>query len=155
MFFLSDSQKNAVRSGLIELHNELSRNITIFQSEKVTFISTDDSYSGAYRKSFAEKSVSFVESEVKARVYYNNTDFNDLNTLDSNLKMDAVDGKCVIRVDIDGYKLLEGATKLIVDGKEMVVASSSKPVGNGVFNNLFWDFVLNPTTEELHNEIQG
>lgn len=149
MSLLNDSQKEAVRSQLTILHNELSRDITIFQAEKVTFISTDDSYSGAYKQSFSEKEVSFIESKAKARIYYNNTDFNSLNTLDSNIHSDLIDGKCVVRVDKDGYELLKSAEKVIIDGKEMALTSSSKPVGNGVFNGLFWDFVLNPTTSEV------
>lgn len=149
MFLLNDSQKEAIRSKLTILHNELSRDITIFQAEKVLFISTDDSYSGAYKDNFSKKDITFVENTIRARVYYNNTDFNDLNTLDSNINMNSIDGKCVIRVDKEGYELLKSAEKAIVDGKEMSLASSSKPVGNGVFNDLFWDFVLNPVTSEV------
>lgn len=146
---LNDYQKEAIRSKLTILHNELSRNITVFQAEKTLFISTDDSYSGAYKQSFSEKKVIFVENDIKARVYYNNTDFNSLNTLDSNIHTNLVDGKCVVRVDKEGYELLKNAEKVVIDGKEMSLTSSSKPVGNGVFNGLFWDFVLSPNTSEV------
>lgn len=146
---LNDSQKEAIRSKLTILHNELSRDITIFQAEKILFISTDDSYSGAYKHSLSQKKVVYTENNVKARIYYNNTDFNSLNTLDSNIHANLVDGKCVVRVDKEGYELLKNAEKVIIDGKEMTLTSSSKPVGNGVFNGLFWDFILSPDTSEV------
>lgn len=149
MSFLSDSQREEVRSQLIALHNELSRNISVFQAEKQTFISTDESYSGAYKKSFGDKEVEYSEQEIKARIYYKDTNLDTFEVLDANISTAAVDGQCLIRVEEQGYEIMKYAEKVIVDGKEMKVISSSKPVGNGVFNGLFWDFLLEPVTSEV------
>jgi hypothetical protein len=146
---LSDAQNEAVKTGLLALHEELARDITVFMADKVTYLSTDAHYSGVYRRSLAQKQVKFSEKVVKARVYYSNTELNDFSVLSANLDLKIESGKCVIRVLDDGYEFLKEAKEVVVDGKKMTIESASKPVGNGVFNQLFWDFVLQPITEEV------
>lgn len=148
MSLLSSIQQEQVKAGLLALHDELSREIKIYQVDEKIIINTDENYSYAYDNTNAEVESNIVENTVKARVYYADMLLSDMNSLDANLRLKIVEGKTVIRVTDDGRKLLNSADSVTLDGKKMIVESSSKPSGNGIFNNIFWDFTLNPKTNE-------
>jgi hypothetical protein len=153
--YLNENIKNSISNSLLRMHDTFARKIYIFKNAEKTIISTSANYNPIYGKTNAGSrgnvNYKMVKEEHFARVYYDKEDQEYLggdsaeSKSSSQNKIILSKGSIKIVVKIDGYRSLQEARRVEVDGRIFVIKSGGSH--SGFPANEFYSFYLTPIDE--------
>jgi hypothetical protein len=151
--YLNENIKNSISNSLLRMHDTFARKIYIFKNAEKTIISTSANYNPIYGKtnvgSRGSVNYKMLKEEHFARVYYQKEDqeylANDGSQSSSQNKIILPKGSIKIVVKIDGYRSLQEARRVEVDGRIFAIKSGGSH--SGFPANEFYSFYLTPIDE--------
>jgi hypothetical protein len=151
--FLSENQKNNIKSIIDQIHDTFSREITVFKIGKRTTIASSPTYNAVYRQQSANSALTEVSQTFMARIKYVNMEEEFLNNSragnDKNNggqdKIILPTGTVKIKVNLEGFNYIKEAKRVELDGRRFAIKSDGKPLG--MFGPQYYEFILTPIDE--------
>lgn len=144
--FLTQNQKENIKSIIDRIHETFARDITVFKIGTRTAISSSQNYNFIYRQQSTNTETTEVFQTFKARIKYVSAEEQLLP--DGNAGQDKIilpAGSVKIKVDINGYNYLKEAKRVEFDGFRFSIKSDGKPLG--MFGPQYYEFLLLPIDE--------
>lgn len=147
--FLSSSEITEIERLYDKLHETFSEKITVYKNGKKTLIAHDPKYNAVYGRNNSGKrdSVEYtVLSETfDARVYYIKAEEELFNNENSQIKVVTPKGSVKVIVKKDGFKYIQEARRVELDGRRFSIETDGAPYG--LTSNIFYTFYLTPLDE--------
>jgi hypothetical protein len=152
--FLSENQKNNIKSIIDQIHDTFSREITVFKIGQRTAIASSPTYNSLYRQQSANSLTTEVSQTFQARIKY--VDMSEELLPNSNAggtkasssgqdKIILPTGTVKIKVNLEGFNYVKEAKRIELDGRRFSIKSDGKPLG--MFGPQYYEFVLTPIDE--------
>ncbi len=144
--FLSQNQKDNIKSIIDRIHDTFAREITVFKIGTRTAIASSQNYNFVYRQQSANTVTTEVSQTFFARIKYVSAEEQILP--DPKAGQDKIiipAGSVKIKVNLDGYNYLKEAKRVEFDGFRFSIKSDGKPLG--MFGPQYYEFVLLPIDE--------
>ena len=151
--FLSENQKNNIRSIIDQIHDTFAREITVFKIGQRTVIASSPTYNALYRQQSVNTSTTEVSQTFQARIKYvdigeeflsNSKAGNDSNNGGQD-KIIIPTGTVKIKVNLEGFNYVKEAKRVELDGRRFAIKSDGKPLG--MFGPQYYEFILTPIDE--------
>lgn len=130
---LTAAEKTAINSALSNVHDTFARDIYIFVKESSS-VPAELNYNPLYGR--AKNSVSIPSADdvltkytFAARIYYNNTQPEEIVDANAQMNLLASDGKIRIKVTSAAYEKIKICSKIEVDGQLYIVDGDPKVIG--------------------------
>lgn len=149
--FLSQNQKNNIKSIIDQIHDTFSREITVFKIGQRVAISSSQNYNALYRQQSSNTSTTEVSQTFQARIKYVEMSEELLQDSSSNARSAGQDkiilptGTVKIKVNLEGYEYVREAKRVELDGRRFSIKSDGKPLG--MFGPQYYEFILIPMDE--------
>lgn len=144
--FLSENQKNNIKSIIDQIHDTFAREITVFKIGQRTAISSSPTYNALYRQQSSNTSTTEVSKAFFARIKY--VDMNEELLKNPNPGQDKIimpTGVVKIKVNLEGFNYVKEAKRVELDGRRFSIKSDGKPLG--MFGPQYYEFILTPLDE--------
>lgn len=144
--FLSENQKNNIKSIIDQIHDTFAREITVFKIGQRTAISSSPTYNALYRQQSSNTSTTEVSKTFFARIKY--VDMNEellKNPSPGQDKIILPIGTVKIKVNLEGFNYVKEAKRVELDGRRFSIKSDGKPLG--MFGPQYYEFILTPLDE--------
>ncbi len=145
--FLSQNQKNNIKSIIDQIHDTFAREITVFKIGQRTVIASSPTYNSLYRQQTLNSATTEVSQTFQARIKY--VEMNEELLKDSSAagqdKIILPSGTVKIKVNLEGYEYVREAKRIELDGKRFSIKSDGKPLG--MFGPQYYEFILIPIDE--------
>lgn len=151
--FLSENQKNNIKSIIDQIHDTFAREITVFKIGQRTVIASSPTYNALYRQQSANTVTTEISKTFQARIKYvdigeeflsNSRAGNDSNNGGQD-KIIIPTGTVKIKVNLEGFNYVKEAKRVELDGRRFAIKSDGKPLG--MFGPQYYEFVLTPIDE--------
>lgn len=143
--FLSENQKNNIKSIIDQIHDTFAREITVFKIGQRTVISSSPIYNSLYRQQTANSATTEVSKVFQARIKYVEMKEELLRDSAGQDKIILPAGTVKIKVNLEGYEYVREAKRIELDGKRFSIKSDGKPLG--MFGPQYYEFILIPMDE--------
>lgn len=150
--FLSENQKNNIKSIIDQIHDTFAREITVFKIGQRTAIASSPTYNALYRQQSSNSSTTEVSQTFSARIKYVEMNEELLQDSSSNSSYSAGQDKIIlpagtvkIKVNLEGYEYVREAKRIELDGRRFSIKSDGKPLG--MFGPQYYEFILIPMDE--------
>lgn len=150
--FLSENQKNNIKSIIDQIHDTFAREITVFKIGQRVAISSSPSYNALYRQQSSNTSTTEVSQTFQARIKYVEMNEELLQDSASNSTYSSGQDKIIlpagtvkIKVNLEGYEYVREAKRVELDGRRFSIKSDGKPLG--MFGPQYYEFILIPMDE--------
>lgn len=153
--FLSQNQKNNIKSIIDQIHDTFSREITVFKIGQRVTIASSPTYNSLYRQQSSNVSTTEISKTFQARIKYvemNEELFQKSTAKSSSANSSAGQDKIIlpsgtvkIKVDLEGYEYVREAKRIELDGRRFSIKSDAKPLG--MFGPQYYEFILIPIDE--------
>lgn len=150
--FLSENQKNNIKSIIDQIHDTFARDITVFKIGQRTAIASSPTYNALYRQQSSNSATTEVSQTFSARIKYVEMNEELLQDSSANSSYSAGQDKIIlpagtvkIKVNLEGYEYIREAKRVELDGRRFSIKSDGKPLG--MFGPQYYEFVLIPMDE--------
>ena len=150
--FLSQNQKNNIKSIIDQIHDTFAREITVFKIGQRVAISSSPNYNALYRQQSSNTSTTEVSQTFQARIKYVEMNEELLQDSSSNSAYSSGQDKIIlpagtvkIKVNLEGYEYVREAKRVELDGRRFSIKSDGKPLG--MFGPQYYEFILIPMDE--------
>lgn len=150
--FLSENQKNNIKSIIDQIHDTFAREITVFKIGQRVAISSSPNYNALYRQQSSNTSTTEVSQTFQARIKYVEMNEELLQDSSSNSAYSSGQDKIIlpagtvkIKVNLEGYEYVREAKRVELDGRRFSIKSDGKPLG--MFGPQYYEFILIPMDE--------
>jgi hypothetical protein len=151
--FLSENQKNNIKSIIDQIHDTFAREITVFKIGQRTVIASSPSYNALYRQQSVNTATVEVSQTFQARIKYvdmgeeflQNSRSGGLQSGGGQDKIILPTGTVKIKVNLEGFNYVKEAKRVELDGRRFAIKSDGKPLG--MFGPQYYEFVLTPIDE--------
>jgi hypothetical protein len=151
--FLTQAQKDVVDSLVDSIHQTFAQDITAFQIDKKSSLSTNPNYNSAYRVNSQQVAASERSQTISARIRYlkadeevfDYKDGSELTSITNRIVLPA--GSVKIKVSNTDNDFMKLAKRVEIADKRYLIQNASNPRPAGFFNNqAYWEYYLVPTT---------
>ena len=152
--FLSENQKNNIKSIIDQIHDTFAREITVFKIGQRTVIASSPTYNAFYKQQSANASTTEVSQTFQARIKYvdmgeellqNSKTGQDRGSGGGQDKIILPTGTVKIKVNLEGFNYVKEAKRVELDGRRFAIKSDGKPLG--MFGPQYYEFILTPLDE--------
>jgi hypothetical protein len=151
--FLSENQKNNIKSIIDQIHDTFAREITVFKIGQRTVIASSPTYNALYRQQSVNTSTIEVSQTFQARIKYvdmgeeflQNSRTGGSQSGAGQDKIILPTGTVKIKVNLEGFNYVKEAKRVELDGRRFSIKSDGKPLG--MFGPQYYEFILTPIDE--------